>query len=81
MASFSRGELLVYFGAVGPLQLLFVQLDLDLVLLSELLHGFRQLVLELLLPARLHLHQPGLVAAPHLPHLLRPSESTLAPAN
>ena len=53
------------------LQLLLVLFDLQVVVLTESLHGVSQLALKLPPPARLHLHDAALVSAPHVQDLLR----------
>lgn len=63
-------EAAAYFGVVRLLQLLLVQLDLGIVLLSHLMQGLSQLVLVLNLTPGVHLHQASFVLPSGLVDLL-----------
>lgn len=62
-----------YSSLVGAPQAVFVESDLFLILSSHLSESFCQFILVLLLPARVHLHQPGLIPLPGLLHFLQQS--------
>lgn len=62
-----------YSSLVGAPQAVFVESDLFLILSSHLSESFCQFILVLLLPARVHLHQPGLITLPGLLHFLQQS--------
>lgn len=59
-----------HFGMVSLFQLLLVQLDLGIMLLSHLMKGLSQLVLVLDLTPRIHLYQASFVLPSGLINLL-----------
>lgn len=64
-------RLLLYLRVVGLLHLLLVEVELLLVLSSHLHQGLGQLALIIPLPAAVHLHNAGLLAALELTLLLQ----------
>ena len=69
-SAFTASPADAHFGMVSLLQLLFVQLDLGIMLLSHLMQGLSQLVLVLNLTPRIHLYQASFMLSSGFVNLL-----------
>lgn len=66
-----------YFGYIGALYVVFVDLNLLLILRSHFGQGFSQFIFILLLPSRVHLNQSSLIPLSGLLHFLQHNTVTI----